>query len=110
MSARRIIPLCIALLVLSLGVGGRTAEPDPELTAAENVLKEKGVPTDGAGLLKYFKDRTLSQADLDRLAGIVRKLGDNDFDTREKATRDLIAAGRPAVTLLKVAAMDPDPE
>ena len=61
----------------------------------EGVLKNKGIAIDGPGLLAYFKARTLSPADLDRLAATVRNLGDNDFETHKKASHDLVAAGRP---------------
>ena len=61
-------------------------------------------------LLAYFRARTLSQEDLDRLATTVPKLGDNDFDTREKASRDLTAAGPPALNFLKNALTSTDPE
>ncbi len=109
MTARRAVPLCVVLLALA-PFGGRAVEPDPEVAYAEQILKEAGVASDGAGLLAYFKARTLSQADLDRLAATVRKLGDNDFETREKASHDLVAAGRPAKHFLKTGLADSDPE
>jgi hypothetical protein len=110
MTARRVVPLCLVVLFLSSLAGGRAAEPDPEVAYAEEVLKGQGVATDGPGLLAYFKARTLSQEDLDRLAANVRKLGDNDFETREKAGRDLVAAARSAVPFLKAALGDADAE
>jgi len=109
MSVRRFVPCCL-VLVLSTLVGSRAAERDPEVDFADTVLKEKGVATDGPALLAYFKARTLSQEDLDRLAATVAKLGDNDFEAREKASRDLVAAGRPALTFLKNALTSTDPE
>ena len=110
MSARRIVSLGIALLFLAPLLRGRSAEPDPQVTYDEATLRSKGIATDGPGLLAYFKARTLSAADLDRLAATVRNLGDNDFETREKASHDLIAAGRPAFQFLKSALNDSDLE
>src|SRR5260370_1534099 len=109
MSVRRFVPCCL-VVVWSTLVGSRGAERDPEVDFADTVLKEKGVATDGPALLAYFKARTLSQEDLDRLAATVAKLGDNDFEAREKASRDLVAAGRPALTFLKNALTSTDPE
>ncbi len=108
MSIRRVLPL-IVLVGLGAFVG-RSAEPEPEVVYAEDDLKGKGIATDGPSLLAYIKARTLSQDDLDRLAATVRRLGDNDFETREKASNDLIAAGRPATHFLKTALTDSDPE
>jgi hypothetical protein len=86
------------------------AEVDPEVGFAEQTLKGAGVATDGPGLLAFFKTRTVSPEDQDRLARAVRLLGDEAFEVREKASKDLTAAGRPAVAFLKAALDDPDLE
>jgi hypothetical protein len=110
MSARRFGAPCVILLVLSAVRGGKAAEPDPDIEYHEGVLKTGNIASDGPALLAFFKARTLSQEDLDRLAASIVKLGDADFDTREKASRDLVAAGRPAMNFLKNALTSTDPE
>lgn len=101
---------CVALagtLIASLAAGG---EPDPDLAFAERTLKEANMATDGPGLLAFFRTRTLSEADQERLAASVRRLGDERFTVREKASRDLSNAGRSALPFLRAALHDADPE
>lgn len=45
-----------------------------------------------------------------KVATLVEQLGDDEWDSREKATRELIAVGRPAVARLSEAAQSPDAE
>jgi hypothetical protein len=102
--------------LLLLGLGHAAAEPptvalpEPELTYAENFLKGKGIGVDGPALVAFFKARTLTAGDQDRLAAAVRNLGDDAFDVREKASADLVTAGRLALTYLKSALKEKDPE
>lgn len=85
-------------------------DADLEQAADEKTLRDAGVPTDGDSLLAFFKKRTLTDADHDRLRDAVRLLGDDEFRVREKATADLKAAGRGVLPFLQLAARDPDPE
>src|SRR4051794_38672380 len=101
----------LGLLVLGLGLAsGWAAEPSPELVASERTLKDASLGTDSPALIAFFRERTLSHADQDRLAEMVRQLGANDFFTREQASADLIRAGRSALPYLKSALDDPDLE
>jgi hypothetical protein len=112
MSARHTLWLSVVVsgLAFSLSRAAEPPGPDPEVAFAERTLKDADIPTDGVGLLNFFRKRTLSPADIDKLARIIRRLGDDSFEAREKATEDLIAAGRPAVPFLKAALKDPDLE
>ena len=74
------------------------------------ILKEAGIAADGPSLIKYFQARTPSAGDQARYAELVRALGDKRFSVREKATRDLIAIGEPALPFLKKALKDGDLE
>src|SRR5262245_60370536 len=85
-------------------------DADLERAVDEKALRDAGVRTDGESLLTFFKQRTLSDADHDRLRAAVRRLGDDDFRLREQATADLAAAGRAVLPFLRTAARDPDPE
>ena len=86
------------------------ADADPELVYAEKTLTDAALKTDGAALLQFFKERTLSAADCARLPDAVRRLGDEDFETREQASMELLRAGRKALPFLRPALRDTDPE
>src|SRR5690349_6859528 len=86
------------------------AESDPTLAQDEKLLREAGVGTDAPGLLAYFRSQTLSAADQERLRAAVRRLGDNEFEVRERASKDLAAAGRLAYPYVARALRDPDLE
>src|SRR5262249_20656488 len=81
-----------------------------EQAADEKLVRDAGVKPDDAGLLAFFKDRTLSADSQRQLAALVRQLGDTDFATREEATRLLVKRGTSAVPFLKPAIKDTDPE
>jgi HEAT repeat protein len=86
------------------------APADP-VAAAELTLRAARVGVDGPALLDYFRKRTLADADRDRIKALVRRLGDNEFDVREKALADLQALGSTALPVLRdAAANDPDVE
>ncbi len=78
--------------------------------ADERVLRAAKVSTDDAALLDYLRKRTLDPARRDRILALVQKLGDNDFDTRERAKKDLAAEGEVALPILGQAVTNPDPE
>src|SRR4051812_8974216 len=88
----------------------RAADSDPELVYAEKTLSTAGVPTDGPALLRFFRERTLTEEERARLADAVRQLGDDDFDVREKAAADPNRAGRRSLPLLRPALRDADKE
>jgi outer membrane protein assembly factor BamB len=106
MCPRRVLWLVPVLLLGTV----RAAEPDPEVVHAEKTLKDAGVGADAPSLLQFFRERTLTDADRGRLGGAVRRLGDEDFDTREKAAAELARAGRKALPLLRPALQDEDRE
>ncbi len=107
MSFRHVFSL---VLVFGFVIDVHAAEPDPELVYAETTLKEAKVETDGPALLRFFRERTLTDADRARLPDAVRRLGDDDFETREKAGEELLRAGRKALPFLRPALHDKDPE
>jgi HEAT repeat protein len=96
---------------IALAPGVAAAADDNALVQAdEATLREGDIGTDGPALLDYFRKQTLSEAERGRLARTVRKLGDHSFRVREKATVDLLGAGRAAVPFLRKAINDSDPE
>ncbi len=78
--------------------------------ADEQTLKEAKLPLDGPGLLEFFRKRTPSEGFRDKVQALVRKLGDDSFDVREKASQELTTMGAQAVPFLRQALSDPDPE
>jgi hypothetical protein len=110
MFARTSLHLGWVLVLLWSEIAAAAEERDPELASAERVLKEARQATDGPALLKFFRDRTLADADRAKLAELVRRLGADEFAEREKASQDLVRAGRFAVPFLQAALTDRDPE
>jgi hypothetical protein len=102
--------LAALALVLALQAG-RAGPPAPDgLAEDEKLLRDAGLPTDGPGLARFFRDRTPSPGDRERLTALVGQLGSNVYGTREKATRRLTAAGERALPFLRPALASPDAE
>ena len=100
----------LLLAVAALGPGSAAAaEPDPAADD-EQTLRAADLPTDGPGLLEFLRKRTLADADHFRALNCIRKLGDNDFDVRERASAELRAMGPAVWPLLRDALRDPDLE
>ena len=105
------IPALVVVAALLLGTGAALAAPSPaEVAADEKVLADARIPADGPALVQFFRKRSLTEEDLARLEQTVRRLGAPLYADRERATRELIEAGRPAVAYLKKAVDDPDLE
>lgn len=81
-----------------------------EPVAEEQTLRKAGVEIDGPGLLDFFRRRTLTDADREAIQKQITRLGDDSFVVREKASQDLVKLGTKAVTMLRQAAKDTDPE
>jgi hypothetical protein len=88
----------------------KASEKDAEVALEERLLREAGVGTDGPGLLAFFRSRTVSAADRERLKQAVRELGDDQFEVRERASNDLVRASRFALRMLRPVLEDPDLE
>jgi hypothetical protein len=68
--------------------------------ADESALLAAGLKTDDASLLAYLKRQAPDTKRLAAIRDLVKKLGDDDFEEREKAEKAIIALGAPAVPLL----------
>ena len=94
----------VAFLVAVLAV---SAAPADAPSADQEFLESHNVHADAGGLLGYlrsFDDRRKEAV------GLIPKLGSDDFDEREEATKRLKAIGLAALPELAKAAEDPDPE
>jgi hypothetical protein len=78
--------------------------------AEEQTLKEAGVAADGAAVVDYLRKQKPKAATEEAVKALIAKLGDDDFDVREQATKDLARMGAPALPLLERAAKSPDLE
>jgi HEAT repeat protein len=65
---------------------------------------------DGPALLAALRKRTLTAEGRARVASLIRRLGDEDFAARERASADLAALGTLALPQLREAVSDKDPE
>ncbi len=81
--------------------GSPAAELSVEIAFNEKLLREAGQIPDGPGLVAFFRSRVLSEADQHRLKLAVVRLGDDAYEVREKASRELTRAGRFALPLLR---------
>jgi hypothetical protein len=78
--------------------------------AEERLLHEAKVRVGGPALLEYLRSQVPDPARLEKARALVKKLGDDAFEAREKATAELAALGPVALPLLRAAAKDSDPE
>jgi hypothetical protein len=76
----------------------------------EQRLRDAKVGTDGPALLEFFRKRTITDARLFDIQGLIHRLGDDSFEVRQKASADLAALGPVALPLLKQATKDRDVE
>lgn len=97
MNAKRLI---LALTAVALLVGA-------DATEDERLLREAGLPSDDAGLVAFFRNRSPRDEDV---RALVKKLGDDDFEARERASRELLLLGPVATPFLKEGAASSDPE
>jgi hypothetical protein len=105
---RRRLLVELACLILAAVPSARAAADGS--VSDEQVLRRAGIATDGAGLLRFFRQRTLDGADEMRIQALVRELGDDQFKVREKASHQLVSIGARARPYLQAAVKDEDPE
>jgi hypothetical protein len=80
------------------------------LASKEQVLKAAKITTDGPALLEFLRKQTVDDARRSKAGPLIRELGNADFETREKAEKELLALGAAAVPALSEALKDADPE
>jgi HEAT repeat protein len=73
-------------------------------------LQEVKIATDDGGLLEFLRRRTLSVQDRTKIQALIRGMGDNAFEVRERSSAQLAALGAKPVPLLRQATRHPDPE
>jgi hypothetical protein len=84
---------------------------EPDLGAvAEQTLKAAKLSVEGPALLEFLRKEMPSAVDADRIKELIRRLGDDSFEVREKASADLVALGAAARPALEQAKTDKDTE
>lgn len=78
------------------------ADADPA-AVDEETLRATGVPTDGPGLVAHFRKQARAAPTREQVFALVKRLGDDLFEVREKATASLIALGTGAEPFLRQA-------
>ncbi|HMF14544.1 MAG TPA: peptidylprolyl isomerase, partial [Gemmataceae bacterium] len=63
-----------------------------------------------AALIEFFRSRTLEEDARDKVAALVRDLGADDFQVRERASKELVTLGKKAAPLLRQAKDSRDAE
>ncbi len=100
----------LGMMLLTPGRAQTDAGPAAQLAEDERVLRAEKIPTDGAGLLDYFRRRTASPAEQVTINHWIELLGDNSYLVRENASRKLVERGPAALAALRRALDHPDLE
>jgi HEAT repeat protein len=96
----------LGLLVLGTGLAwwdssAPRGSADVPGEAEERLLKSAGIAVDDAALLRFFRDRSLSDGERKKLADLVQLLDHEVYTVREKAEQELKKRGRLALPFLK---------
>ncbi len=105
--------LLIGPVLLALLAARPVAAADEKGTSLdedERLVREAKEPTDAAGLVAFFRKRTLSNADRAALERLIEQLGARSFSQRERASRQLLKWGTPAKSFLESATRHADAE
>jgi hypothetical protein len=102
-------------LVLSLSVLGIfstlvSAAPPDTTKADEETVKAAGLTVDDNALIQFFREKTLEDADRDKILKCIGDLGSDSFAVRESASNDLLKIGGKAASLLRQAMSNRDVE
>jgi hypothetical protein len=109
MRAGRCLPP-VLLVVLAALLFSPVRAADDTNAGDQKLVKEAGVGVHAPALLDFFRQRTLTDADRKRFADLIKQLGDDQFEKREEASRELTKRGTPVLQMLRKAVNDPDRE
>jgi HEAT repeat protein len=107
---RFLIVLAVAAAAAAISAENQARPAEDATGADEALLREAKITPDGPGLLAFFRKRSLTDEDRQRLEDLVRQLGSPRYKVRVQAFADLLTAGPPALPFLRAAVNDPDLE
>src|SRR5262249_37807248 len=103
-------PCALLVLVYTIALPATAAAQADSLATDLAVLRAANLNTDGAGLISFFKKRTLAEDTRKKIAKLIGQLGDDEYSVREKATTDLVDIGSAARPMLTQALRNRDLE
>src|SRR5262245_48119017 len=109
-SSKHLLVGSVLLALLAVRLSAAADEKDTALEEDETLVRDAKEPTDTAGLVAFFRKRTLSETDRAALQGLVEQLGARSFAKREDASRRLVRWGMPAKAFLEPATRSTDAE
>jgi len=78
--------------------------------ADERLLRAAGLPADGPALVERLRKAGPAGHTAEQIKALIRQLGDDSFEQREKATAELVRVGAAAIPYLREAARSSDVE
>jgi hypothetical protein len=87
----------------------KAKQPDAKV-ADQEILGAARISVDGPSLVEFFRKRTLTPANRERIQALIRQLGDDSFQVRKQASAELAARGIAALPLLQQALKEKDIE
>jgi hypothetical protein len=84
--------------------------PFADFVEDEKLLENAKIATDGAGLLDFIRKRIVTTVEIERVDGLIRRLGDMEYGNRVQASKDLKDFGKSSLPKLRVALKSKDAE
>ena len=101
----------LAVLSLLPLLGSATPARAADESAADEALLQRQLGgADADRVIAYLKEQLLSEPSQANLKKLIEQMGDRKFAVRQEATHKLVAAGIPALPLLREATKHPDKE
>jgi HEAT repeat protein len=96
--------------VMALATLGMSISRAETPSRDERTLQAAKIGTDGPALLEFLRKRVVQDVDPKTIPDLIKKLGAETFELREKASEELIRLGNLAEPALQQALKDPDIE
>src|SRR5262245_5525557 len=88
------------IIGLMTALASLRTDTDP-VSQDEQLLRNAHLKTDNAGLLDFFRGRTIGEGDRAKVVALVKQLGSKVYREREQAAHELIAKGPVVVEVIR---------